>query len=129
MRVDAVDFVVRGHDGHRSGLTHGDFKRGQINLAHRALIDHGVGGLATQLLAVDREVLRAGGNTIGLDAADQTCGHAAGHDGVFGIVLKIAAAQRIALDVQAWAEQHIHVQIVRFIAEGLTHLFGERRIP
>ena len=85
--------------------------------------------MTAQLLAVDREMLRAGGNTVGLNAANQTGCHTTGHDRVFGIVLKIAAAQRVALDVQAWAKQHIHVQIVRFDAKCLAHFFGERRIP
>ena len=85
--------------------------------------------MTAQLLAVDREMLRAGGNTVGLNAANQTGCHTTGHDRVFGIVLKIAAAQRVALDVQAWTEQHIHVQIVRFVAKCLAHFFGERRIP
>ena len=85
--------------------------------------------MTAQLLAVDREMLRAGGDAVGLNAANQTGCHTTGHDRVFGIVLKIAAAQRVALDVHARPEQHVHVEIVGFLAERLAHLLGERRIP
>ena len=41
----------------------------------------------------------------------------------------IASAQRVAFDVHARSKQHVHVEIVSFLAERLAHLFGERRIP
>lgn len=47
--VDAVDLVVGGHDAHRLGLAHGDFKTGQIQFAHDTFVHHGVAGLAAQL--------------------------------------------------------------------------------
>ena len=129
VRVDAVDLVVGGHDGQRLGFTHCDFETGQIQFAHGTLIDHGVAGLAAQFLAVDREMLRACGDAVALDAADQACRHTSGDDRIFGIVFEVTSAQRVALDVQTRAEQHVHVKIVRFVAEGLAHFFGERRIP
>ena len=129
VRVHAVDLVVGGHDRHRRGLAHGYLERGEIDLAHRAFVDHGIGGLPAQFLAVDREVLRAGGYAVGLDAADQAGRHAPRDDRILGIVLEVAAAQWIALDVHARSEQHVHVEIVGFLAERLAHLLGERRIP
>lgn len=35
--VDAIDEVVRGHDGPRVGLTDSDFERLEVDLAKRAL--------------------------------------------------------------------------------------------
>ena len=129
VRVDAVDLVVGGHDGQRLGLTYCDFKTGQIQFTHGAFVNHGVARLATQFLAVDCEMLRACGNAVALNAANQACCHTSGDNRIFGVVLEVTSAQRVALDVQAWAEQHVHVKIVRFVAEGLAHFFGERRIP
>ena len=127
--VDAVDLVVGGHDAHRLGLAHGDFKTGQIQFAHGTFVHHGVAGLAAQLLTVDREMLRACGDAVALDAANEAGGHTAGDDRIFRIVLEVASAQRVAFDVHARAKQHVHVEIVSFLAERLAHLFGERRIP
>ena len=125
--VDAVDLVVGGHDGQRLGFTYCDFETGQIQFAHGTLIDHGVAGLAAQLLAVDREMLRACGDAVALDAANEAGGHTAGDDRIFRIVLEVASAQRVAFDVHARSKQHVHVEIVSFLAERLAHLFGERR--
>ena len=127
--VDAVDLVVGGHDGHRMSFAHGDFETGQVQFAHGALVHNGVAGLAAQLLAVDREMLRACGDAVALDAANEAGGHTAGDDRIFRIVLEVASAQRVALNVHARAEQHVHVEIVRFLAQRLAHFLGERRIP
>ena len=129
VRVDAVDLVVGGHDGQRLGLTYCDFKTGQIQFTHGAFVDHGVARLTAQLLAVDCEMLRACGDAVALNAANQARCHTPGDNRIFGVVLEVTSAQRVALDVQARAEQHVHVKIVRFAAEGLAHFFGERRIP
>ena len=129
VRVDAVDLVVGGHDGQRLGFAHCDFETGQIQFAHGALVDHGVAGLTAQLLAVDCEMLRACGDAVALNAANQARCHTPGDNRIFGVVFEVTSAQRVALDVQARAEQHVHVKIVRFVAKGLAHFFGERRIP
>ena len=110
-------------------FAHGDFETGQVQFAHGALVHNGVAGLAAQLLAVDREMLRACGDAVALDAANEAGGHTAGDDRIFRIVLEVASAQRVALNVHARAEQHVHVEIVRFLAQRLAHFLGERRIP
>ena len=127
--VDAVDLVVGGHDGHRMSFAHGDFETGQIQFAHGTFVHHGVAGLAAQLLAVDCEMLRACGDAVALNAANQARCHTSGDNRIFGVVLEVTSAQRVALDVQARAKQHVHVKVVSFLAERFAHLFGERRIP
>ena len=110
-------------------FTHHDFKTGEIQLAHGALVDDGVAGLTTKFLAVHREMLRACGNAVALDATNQTCRHTAGDNRIFGIIFEVTSAQRIALDVQTGAEQHVHVEVVGFLAERLAHFFRKLRIP
>ncbi len=127
--VDAIDLVVGGHDGHRLGLAHRDFEARQIQFAHGALIHYGIAGLTPQLLTVDREMLGTCGDTVALDAANQSGRHSPRDNRIFGIVFEVAPAQRIAFDVHARAKQHVHIEIMRFLAERLAHFLGKRRIP
>ena len=99
VRVDAVDLVVGGHNGQRLGFAHCDFETGQIQFAHGAFVDHGVARLSTQLLAVDGEMLRACGDAVALNAANQARCHTSGDNRIFGVVLEVTSAQRVALDV------------------------------
>ena len=97
--VGAVDEVVAGHNGFGMCLFDNNLKAGQVQLAQAALVHHGVGRHTAQLLAVDGEMLGAGGDTLGLDAAHIACGHLAGEVGILGEILKVAAAKRAALGV------------------------------
>ena len=96
--VDAVDEVIGAHDALGRGLAGHDLEAGEVDLAQRALVDDGVGRLAAGLLGVHGEVLGAGADSLGLDAAHVGGGHLAREVGVLGEVLEVAAAQRVALD-------------------------------
>ena len=99
--VGAVDEVVAGHNGLGVRLFDDDFKAGQVEFPQGSLVDDGVRRHAAQLLAVDGEVLGAGGDAVGLDAAHVGRGQLAGEVRVLGEILKVAAAQRAALGVEA----------------------------
>ena len=60
-------------------------------------------------------------DAVALDAANEAGGHTAGDDRIFRIVLEVASAQRVAFDVHARSKQHVHVEIVRFLAQRLAH--------
>ena len=111
------------------GLAHGDLESGQIELAHGALVHHGVGCLAAQLLAVHGEMLGGGGHALGLDAFDQACSHMTGHLGILGIVFKVSAAQGVALDVHARTQNHVDAQAPGLATQRLAHGLGQLRVP
>ena len=129
VRIDAVDLVVGGHDGHRPGFAHCDFEAGQVQFTHGTLVDYGIAGLAAEFLTIDGEVLRTCGNAVTLDASNQARRHTTGDDRIFGVILEITTAQRVAFNVHARTEQYVYVKIVRFLAERFAHFLGECRIP
>ena len=64
-------------------------------------------GLAAEFLTIDGEVLRTCGNAVTLDASNQARRHTTGDDRIFGIILEITTAQRVALNVHARTEQYV----------------------
>ena len=129
VRVDAVDEVVGAHDRPRLGSAAHDLKAGQVDLTHRARVHDRVRRHASQLLGVNREVLRAGGGLRRLDSFDEARGHASGEDRVLGEVLEVTPTQGRALDVQAGAEQDVHAETARLHTQRLTHLTRQVGIP
>ena len=127
--VGTVDEVVGAHDRSRlSGAAH-DLESGQVDLTHRALVHDGIRGHAAQFLRVDGEVLGAGCGTRGLDSFDEADGHASGKDRVLGKVLKVASAQRRALDVEAGTEQNVDAEATGLDTQRLAHLTRQVGVP
>ena len=127
--VNAVDLVVGAHDGLGLAFLYGNLKTGEVDLTEGTLIHHTVIGHAAQLLAVCGKVLGAGGNAVLLHATHESSGHLAAQVGVFGEILEVTAAQRAALDVQAGAQQHVHIQAGSFFTHQTAHLLAQLRIP
>ena len=111
------------------GLAYGNLEGGQVEFAHGPLVDHGVGGLPAQFLTVHGEVLGGGGHSLGLDAFNQPRSHVSSHLGILRVVLEVAAAQRVALDVHTRAEHDVHTQALGLSAQRLAHGLGQVRIP
>ena len=82
-RVNAVDPVIGIHHRPRLGFFHGNFKRREIDLADRALIDHFIDNHTERLLRVAGEVLKRVADALGLAAVDQACAHFAGKQRIF----------------------------------------------
>ena len=127
--IGTVDQVVAGHDVLGIGLLDHDLEAGEVDLAQRALIEHGVGRLAAGLLLVAGEVLGAGGEALVLDAAHVAGGHLAGEVGVLGDVLEVAAAERVALDAEAGAEDDVVVHGGGLLREGDADLLAQLGLP
>lgn len=68
--VGPVDPVVGGHDGFRPALPHRHLEAGQVELLHGPAVDDAVRVHPQGLLGVDRQMLGAGGDPLGLDAPD-----------------------------------------------------------
>ena len=71
-------------------------------------------------------MLDGGTNPLALYAIDVPGGQLTGQHRVFGVIFKVAAAQRAALDVQAGAQQHRHALCRCFFAHGCAHSLAER---
>ena len=127
--VNAVDLVVSAHNGLGLTFLYGNLKAGEVDLTEGALVHHAVVCHAAQLLAVGREMLGAGGDAVLLHTAHEGGGHLAAQVGVFGEILEVTAAQRAALDVQAGAQQHVHIQAGSFFTHQTAHLLAQLRIP
>ena len=119
VRPDAVDLVVRGHDRARVRLTHADLESAEVDLAQGALGDARVVARAVGLLVVRREVLRARRDARALHPRHDRRADEPRDERVFGEVLEVAAAERVAVDVHAGAEQH-----VRTLADHLLAVQG-----
>ena len=129
VRVGTVNEVVGAHDRPRLRGSTDDLKAGQVDLAHRALVHDGIRRHAAQFLGVDGEVLGARSGTRGLDSFDEAGGHAPGKDRVLGKVLKVASAQRRALDVEAGTEQDVHAKAAGLHPQRLAHVACKLGIP
>ena len=127
--VNAVNHIVGRHDGLGMSFLHGNLKAGKVDFPQGTLVHHGVHGHAAQLLGVDSEVLRAGGNAICLNTPDVGSRHFTGQIGVFGKILEVPPAQRTALHVQAGTKQNIHVIGGCFFAQGSAHFLTQGLIP
>ena len=55
--------------------------------------------------------------------------HRARNAGIFGEILKVAPAQRVALDVDAGSQHHIHTVGKSFLTDGLSLGFQQRGVP
>ena len=66
--VHAIGEVVGIHDRADVGFFHRGFERGQINFAHGALVNNGVGVVAVELGVVAHEVLDRGADALALHA-------------------------------------------------------------
>ena len=118
---DAVDAVVRAHDRPGLFLLDGGLKGGEVDFAQCALIHVGARAHAPVLLRVDREVLDAGAHVPALDAVDQGRGHLTGQIRILREVLKVAAAEGRALDVDRRPEDDGELFVLAGIADGLAH--------
>ena len=127
--VDPIQQVIGRHDRPWLGLPDRPLKRGQINLAQRALIHDGLGDIAARLLAVGREVLQRGPHALGLHARDIGRRHLTGEVGVLGKILKVPAAQGGALDVGPRPEDDAHALAERLLAERLAHPADQIAVP
>ena len=127
--VGAVDEVVGGHDGPGPCLFDYDFKAGKIQLPQGALVQDRVTGHPAQLLAVGRKMLGAGGNAVFLDAPYIACRHFSREERVLRKILKVAAAEGAALDVQARAQQHSHLLRGGLFPQSLTDGLAQGGVP
>ena len=106
-----------------------DFKAGQVEFPQGSLVDDGVRRHAAQLLAVDGEVLGAGGDAVGLDAAHVGRGQLAGEVRVLREILEVAPAQRAALGVEARPQQDGYLLRGGLLPHGPAELFAQGGIP
>ena len=123
--VHAVDAVV----GPRLGGLDDVLEGREVDFAQRALGDVGGYAQAVGLLVVGGKVLERGAHALGLHAGDDADGLMAGQIRVFGPVFEAAAAERVALDVDAGPEDDGHLLLDAFLGHGLAHPVDELRVP
>ena len=105
--IAAVDLVVGGHDRAGRAAIDRDLEGEQVAFAQRRHVDGGIDDVAAGLLVVEDEMLGGGDDAVGLDAADRFAAEDAGEQRILAQILEIAAAARIARQVDAAAEQHV----------------------
>ncbi len=129
LRKLAVELVVRRHYGPGISLADSDFEALEIEFAEGAGVDARVVLLAVHFLVVGSEVLGAHANAIALDAADVGGGRLAGEQRVFGEVLEVTAAERVAVQVLARSQEHVDTILLNFVAHGSGQLLDKRHVP
>src|SRR5699024_104932 len=97
--VGAVEPVVRRHYRLCAALFYGNFKGGEIYFAQGTLVHHTVYNHAPELLVVGGKVLYAGVDPALLNTPYARSRHFTGEVRVLRIILKVSAAQRVALYV------------------------------
>ena len=127
--VGAVDLVVGAHHGPGVGFLDGDLEALQVDFALGARGDDGVVPGAVRLLVVVGEMLDGGAHVVLLDAAYIRRRRLAGHDRVLGVVLEVAAVQRVAVDVQGRGEIDVGAVLVDLFTHGLAHVLHQLLVP
>ena len=127
--IDTVDHIVGRHDGFRMPFFDGNFKICQVDFTQGTLIHHRVGCHSAQLCIVRGKMLRAGRNTMALDAADITCCHLTRQIRILRKILEVPPAERASLDVEPRPQKHAHILAGCLIAEMLPEFLAEFGIP
>ena len=124
--MHAVQKVVRRHQGFGRCFPDADFKCFQIDLTQRPFAHIAAGKVAVCLLIVAAKMFdRYIASFVLLDAlCDSRCDHPA-QIGIFRIILKISAAERIPLDVERGSEPDIDAEELHFFPDDIPHLFAE----
>ena len=68
-------------------------------------------------------------DALALYAFDVSRCDAGSQNGVFGIVFKVATAERCAMDVHAGSQKHVAAILQHFVADGFTHLLHQLCVP
>ena len=124
-----VQSVIRRHHRPGSSLAHGNLESFQVDFAEGTLRHHLVDTHAVGLLRVAGEVLDGGTHPLTLNASHVGGGNLARHYRVFGIVFEVTPAERRAVDVHAWGEQHVAAVLQHLVADAASHLLNELCVP
>ena len=73
-------------------------------------------------------MLDAGAHALALYALDEGGGHFAGNVGVFGVILKVSAAEGRTLDVHRRPQQNADVFRLALVAQGSAHALHQRPV-
>ena len=102
VRVSAVDLIVTCHESFCVSFLYGDPKASQIDFPERALIYIGIRMVTVIFLIITAEMLdRHKASSSGLYPSAHGSRHLSRQQRVFGIILKVAPAQRIPVDIHA----------------------------
>ena len=127
--LTAVDAVVGRHHGPWAGLLDRYLEVLEVDFPGGADADAGVVPQTGCLLLVEGVVLDARAHSLALDAVDVCCGDVAGEDRVFGVVLEVAAAERVAVDADAGGEEDVCAIFADLIADGGAHGLHQVHVP
>ena len=82
-----------------------------------------------RLLVIGSKVLDTGTHIVLLDTCDIGGSGLTRHDGIFGIVLEVTAAERVTHNIEGWSQQHIGTIFLHFLTDGLSYFLNEFGVP
>jgi hypothetical protein len=107
----------------------GDLEGKQVGFARRRRIDARIERAAIRLLVVEGEMLDGRQDMPALRAGDRCARHDAREQRVFGKIFEIAAAARVANEVDGAAEQQVEATGARLVRHRLTLAARQRLVP
>ena len=111
----SVDAIVGGHNRPRLAFLNRDFETAQIDFSQSPFGDVCRDTHPVVFLIVAAEVLDADADAAhGLNTAGDGGSHLSGNDRVFGIILKVAPAKRIPMNVQPRCKPHRNADFFHF---------------
>ena len=127
--IDTINDIIRRHQRPRLRLADGHLEALQVQLTQGTLADPLVHLRAGGLLRVDGKVLGTHAHALALYALDDGGTDGSRHDGVFRIILEVAAAQGVTVKVHARAQDDVDAILQRLVADGPSHLFHQFGVP
>ena len=128
-RVLAVNLVVRRHHSPGVTLAYGNLETTQIQLAGSTLTHALIYCRTVGLLRVDGKVLGTHTGTLTLHTLNISCCNLTCQQRVFRVVLKVSAAQWVAMQVHARSQNHVAAILLGLITNSLSHLVHQVGVP
>ena len=129
VRKDSVHFIVRRHHAFRSAFLHRDFKAAKVQLTQSAFVHDRIARHSAVFTIIRSKMLHARRHSLALDSAHVTRRHFSRKIRVFRIIFEVPSAQRVPLDVQPRAQQHVHVHRRRFFPQRFSDSFAQLLVP
>ena len=121
--------IVCSHNSPGATIYHSCLERGKINFIESPVIHMNVGHQTVGFVVVESEMLYAGSNALALHPLHVGHHHGSGKIGILTHVFKVAASERMAVDVYAGPEQHRFATVAGFLTYAFAITTGEFWIP
>ena len=124
-----INLIIRCHDRPRVTLSDCNLKPTQVKLTGCPLRHSFVDAGTFSLLRIHGKVLGRHTDALALNAIYVGGGNLSRHKRILRIVFEVTSTERTTMQVHAWAKDDVATILLGFIANSLTYLRDQFRVP